>query len=152
MRNSLLLFILFLGLSFSHAQKNEILINELLNSWHHSAAIADGETFFNLMTENAHYIGTDEDENWTRNEMKEWSQEIFKRDSAWDFKLKKRNLYLNHDETIAWFDETLDTWMGVCRGSGVVILTKNGWKIQHYVLSVAVSNYKIDDYLKILEK
>ena len=56
------------------------------------------------------------------------------------------------DGTMAWFDELLDTWMGVCRSSGVVVLTAEGWKIKHYHLSIAVPNDAVQDYLKILEK
>lgn len=145
-----LLFGLFLiASSFGLAQNSEVEIDEMLDVWHHSAAVADGKTFFGLMTEDAHYIGTDEIEDWTRDEMMEWAKDIFKRDSAWDFKKKERHIYLHTDGHLAWFDETLDTWMGVCRGSGVVVLTENGWKIKHYVLSVAVPNDKIDGYLKL---
>lgn len=131
------------------AQTAEEQIHNLLDGWHHAAAVADGETFFGSMTADARYIGTDETENWERDELKQWSKAFFDRGSAWDFKKKTRNLYLHTDGQIAWFDETLDTWMGVCRGSGVVVQTENGWKIQHYVLSVAVPNEKIDAYLEL---
>lgn len=143
---------LFLSLTLSNfgfGQNQKQDIDNLLNNWHHAAAVADEDTFFGSMTADAHYIGTDETEDWTRDEMKEWAKDIFKRDSAWDFKVKERHIYFYKNNELAWFDETLDTWMGVCRGSGVVILTKEGWKIQHYVLSVAVPNDKIDAYLKL---
>lgn len=143
----------FLLLSISQAslfgQSAEQEIHNLIDNWHHAAAVADEETFFGSMTEGARYIGTDENENWAREELKEWSKAFFDRDSAWDFKKKTRNVYLYTDGEIGWFDETLDTWMGVCRGSGVVVLTDEGWKIKHYVLSVAVPNDKIDAYLEI---
>lgn len=151
MRNFHFSFVLLLIFSLhAKAQTSEQLIHNLLDNWHHSAAVADADTFFGSMTETAHYIGTDENEDWLRDEMKEWAKEIFKRDTAWDFKTKTRNIYLHQDGKLAWFDETLDTWMGVCRGSGVVILTDEGWKIQQFILSVAVPNDKIDDYLKVL--
>lgn len=140
-----LLSLVFFNFGFGQNQD----IDNLLNNWHHAAAVADEDTFFGSMTADAHYIGTDEAEDWTRDEMKEWAKDIFKRDSAWDFKVKERHIYFYKNNQLAWFDETLDTWMGVCRGSGVVILTKEGWKIQHYVLSVAVPNDKIDAYLKL---
>ncbi len=132
------------------AQTPEIEINQLLDNWHQAASVADEDTFFGSMTEDSHYIGTDENEDWTRDEMKQWAKQFFNKDSAWDFKKKERHIYSYTNGKLAWFDETLDTWMGVCRGSGVVILTENGWKIQHYVLSVAVPNDKIDAYLKLI--
>jgi hypothetical protein len=146
-----LFFCFLLGFSFLKipAQESENQINKLLDNWHLAAAHADEETFFGSMTKDAHYIGTDEKEDWTRDEMRTWAKQFFDRDSAWDFKKKNRNIYLYENQKLAWFDETLDTWMGVCRGSGVVILTDGGWKIQHYVLSVAVPNDKIDAYLKL---
>lgn len=142
-------FFLFLIQILAFGQNPQEQINELLDHWHHAAAVADEDTFFGSMTNDARYIGTDESENWSRDELKAWSQDFFERDSAWDFKKKSRNIYIDKDGKIAWFDETLDTWMGVCRGSGVIRLTDQGWRIEHYVLSVAVPNDKIDAYIKL---
>jgi hypothetical protein len=52
-------------------------------------------------------------------------------------------IYFSESGKMAWFDEVLDTWMGLSRGSGVIILTSDGWKIKHYVLSVTVPNEDI---------
>ncbi|MBK7406995.1 MAG: nuclear transport factor 2 family protein [Saprospirales bacterium] len=38
--------------------------------------------------------------------------------------------------------------MGHCRGSGVLRLYPEGWKIEHYNLAVTVPNEKMDRYLK----
>lgn len=152
MRNFKILvsFILIMsGLIINAQDTAKTEIHQLLNEWHHAAAVADADTFFGSMTADAHYIGTDQSEDWTRDEMREWANEIFKRDSAWDFETIHRNIYLSDDGRIAWFDETLETWMGVCRGSGIVVAAPDGWKIKHYVLSVAVPNSIINDYLEI---
>ncbi len=146
MKYFLLLF--FLNVSL-HAQNDQDKINTLLDNWHHAAAIADENIFFGSMTNDAHYIGTDETENWTRDEMIIWAKEYFEKDSAWDFKKKTRNIYLDQSKKLAWFDETLDTWMGVCRGSGIIVLTKDGWKIKHYVLSLTLPNDKIEQFIKL---
>lgn len=143
------LYILVLVSTFTFAQNPQEKINQLLDNWHQAAAVADENTFFGSMTEDARYIGTDETENWSREELRVWSKEYFAKESAWDFKKKTRNVYMNKDKKLAWFDETLDTWMGVCRGSGIVVLTKDGWKIQHYVLSITIPNDKIDAYLEL---
>lgn len=148
MKIFLCILLLFPFLKIS-AQSITHQIDTVLDNWHLAAANADEETFFGLMAEDAHYLGTDETEDWTKDEMKIWANQFFDKDSAWDFKKKIRNIYIYEDSNLAWFDETLDTWMGVCRGSGVVVLTENGWKIKHYVLSVAVSNEKIDAYLEL---
>ena len=50
------------------------------------------------------------------------------------------------------FDELLDTWMGVCRGSGVIELVDKKLKIKHYVLSLTIPNDIIDDVIKMNSK
>ncbi len=144
---SSLLFLFFFN--FLTAQTTEEKINNLLDNWHLAAAKADSDGFFGAMTEEAHYLGTDESEDWKREEMRVWAKPFFDSGKAWDFKKKTRHIYVYQDGKLAWFDENLDTWMGPCRGSGVVVLTKDGWKIQQYVLSVLVPNDKIDAYLEL---
>ena len=48
----------------------------------------------------------------------------FDKGKAWDFKASNRIITYGADETIAWFDEDLDTWMRGCRGSGICVLKK----------------------------
>ena len=97
------------------------------------------------------YIGTDIAERWTVNEFKNFAKPYFDKGTAWDFKKTRRNITMaSFSNNLAWFDEDLETWMGPCRGSGIAVLTETGWKIQHYVLSVAVPNDKIQAYLKVL--
>lgn len=124
-------------------------LNDFMNAWHKAATTANEAVFFGSMAADGIYIGTDATEKWKRNEMKEWSKKYFDRESAWDFTTLDRTFYLSDDEETAWFEESLDTWMGVCRGSGVLELTHDGWKIKHYHLAVAVPNENIDEYIKI---
>lgn len=124
-------------------------IHEFMDNWHKAAARADEDTFFGSMTADGIYIGTDASERWTRDEMQKLLGVHFEKDSAWDFTKIDREIYLSEDKNIAWFEESLDTWMGVCRSSGVLTLTKEGWKLNHYHLSVAVPNDNVDAYLKI---
>lgn len=144
-------FFIFSISVLSYSQSSQEQINTFLDKWHHAAAVADEDVFFGSMTQDARYIGTDATENWERDELKEWSKKFFDRETAWDFKRIERNVYLNEDQKLAWFDETLDTWMGVCRGSGVVIWTDEGWKLKHYVLSVTLPNEKTNEFLKLFK-
>jgi len=125
-------------------------INMLIDNWHQAAVVADEDLFFGSMTRDGIYIGTDASERWTTSEMQVWAQEYFKRDTAWAFTPLERNISLNQEENIGWFDELLDTWMGTCRGSGVVVKSSNGWKIKHYHLSIAVPNEKVNGYLDLI--
>jgi len=53
---------------------------------------------------------------------------------------------------MAWFDELLDTWMGACRGSGVLRKTSDGWKIAHYNLALTVPNEKMNQVIDVIGK
>lgn len=127
-------------------------IDSMMNRWHHAAAIADENVFFGSMTSDGIYIGTDASERWLRDELAQWSKKYFDRESAWAFTPLSRTIRVAPGGQIAWFDELLDTWMGVCRSTGVVMLQDNEWKIAHYQLSVTVPNDKIEDFKKLIDK
>lgn len=124
-------------------------ITLLLDNWHKAAAKADAENYFGAMTEDAIYIGTDATEHWNKAAFQAFAKPYFDRGNAWDFKPLERHVYLSKDKKTAWFDELLDTWMKVCRGSGVLIKVGNEWKIQHYVLSMTIPNDATSEAIKI---
>ena len=124
-------------------------LNFLLDNWHKAAAEANYKNYFNALDSISVYVGTDAAEVWSKKEFSSFSKPYFKRGKAWSFTAVERNIYFNKDRNTAWFDELLDTWMGVCRGSGVLEKTENDWKIKHYVLSVTVPNDNINDVIKV---
>lgn len=132
-------------------------LNRFLDNWHKAAAEADEDTFFGSMSEDAVYLGTDASEKWRRDEMREWSKKYFERESAWAFTPSNREIYLSDNGKFAWFDESLDTWMGICRGSGVLQKyegnsNETGWKIRQYNLAVTVPNELIKDFIDLVKK
>lgn len=134
------------------AISNSSQVNSLINKWHQAAAVADEEVFFNCMEDDAIYLGTDASEKWTKKELQEWSKEIFKRDTAWAFTPLERSIYFNNDSSLCWFDEKLDTWMGECRGTGVLKNSTSGWRISHYNLSVTIPNELIKQFITLTKK
>ncbi|WP_044401633.1 nuclear transport factor 2 family protein [Lacinutrix sp. Hel_I_90] len=124
-------------------------INVALNDWHKAAAEANFENYFNLMTTDGVFIGTDATENWQNDAFRAFSKPYFDTGKAWDFTAIERNIYLYEDKKIAWFDELLDTQMKLCRGSGVLKLVNNQWKVAHYVLSIAIPNENVSEVVKI---
>ncbi len=120
-------------------------IKTVLNFWHKNAAEANFENYFNSMSDKSIFIGTDASENWSLQEFKDFSKPFFDQGKAWDFTPLERNIYVYDNGELAWFDELLDTWMGVCRGSGVVIKNEGNWEIEHYVLSLTIPNDNIQD-------
>jgi len=148
-----IIFLIALTLSLGACQNkvntNSIDINSLLDNWHLAATNADLEAYFSAFDNEAIYIGTDASERWTKSEFFNFCEPHFKKRKAWDFKAYDRKIYFSEDGKTAWFNELLDTWMGVCRASGVLTFKDNNWKISHYQLSVTVKNEKMDQFLEI---
>ena len=162
MRATYFIFTLLSFFLFSNCQNNteetkqneDVIISEidsLVNVWHQSASNSNFDAYFNLMDSNSIFIGTDASENWTKKEFKVFSKPYFDDGKAWDFKPLDRNIYLNQNYKVAWFDELLNTWMGTCRGSGVFEKIDNQWKLKHYVLSLTIPNEIMDSVITIVK-
>ena len=146
-----LLFILFSFLIYNVNAQNDSkeLVNKTLDAWHKAAANADYKNYFDELADDAFFIGTDATENWTKQSFEAFAKPYFDKGKAWNFSSIERHIYLNDDKTIAWFDELLDTPMKICRGSGVLVLSKGKWKIKHYLLSMTIPNNTSDEVVKI---
>ncbi|MFT5251658.1 MAG: ketosteroid isomerase-like protein [Flavobacteriales bacterium] len=146
-----LLIIMVLCSSFSfygnHSDKDKI--NVVLDNWHKAAGEAQFDAYFNLMTDDAIFIGTDATENWNKTQFQAFAKPFFDRGKAWSFKAIERHIYVDKSGRTAWFDELLDTQMKICRGSGVLLKVGNDWKIKHYVLSMTVPNDNVTEVVKI---
>lgn len=153
MRNKLsylsTLIVLFFISCSTTQNHDEAKISKMIDDWHLAASEANIDNYFGLMSEDAIYIGTDASERWTKEEFYGFSEPYFSKGKAWDFKPYDRKIYYSKDRQAIWFDELLKTWMGICRGSGVIVLENGEYKISHYHLSVTIKNEKMDDFLKI---
>ena len=129
-------------------------IHEVLDDWHAAAAEADFERYFNHFAgDSSIFMGTDASERWTVSEFRPWSQPFFERGQAWNFTPTERFVYFSDDRQTAWFDEELDTPnLGPARGSGVLSNTENGWKIEHYNLSIPIPNEIADDVVNQIDE
>ncbi len=150
---------LTLGSCSSYQKVPQKQIEDLINNWHEAAANADFATYFNLMSTDAVFIGTDATENWPIEEFKAFAKPYFDAGKAWSFTPLERHVYYNNNTV--YFDELLSTQMGICRGSGVIVIENNQPRIAHYVLSIAVPNEYVssltdlkkewdDDYIEVL--
>lgn len=140
----IILYFAILLFNFTFAQQtNEIYM--VLEQWHKAASDANFDAYFNLMTEDAIFIGTDATENWSNTDFKTFAKPYFDKGKAWSFTTLERNIFTEDTSDLAWFDELLDTQMGICRGSGVLQKTPDGWKIKHYVLSIAIPNANVKE-------
>jgi hypothetical protein len=124
-------------------------ITSVLDQWHKAAADASFDTYFSLMDQQSIFIGTDAEELWNKQEFMDFAKPYFDRGKAWSFTAVERNIYMDENQKYAWFDELLSTQMELCRGSGILMLTDQGWKIRHYVLSIAVPNEDVDQLVAL---
>lgn len=153
-----LFFILTLTVSCKKEPKEAVrpteaeLIKEadsILNNWHQAAAKANFDEYFGAMASDAVFIGTDATENWDIAQFKDFSKPYFDRGQAWDFTPLERHIYVSENKQTVWFDELLETWMGLCRGSGVLKEEQGHRKIAQYVLSVTVPNDTIAAFIEL---
>lgn len=146
---SLFMFLLFLANITFAQDEREHQVNLMLDSWHKAAANANFNGYFDLMADDAVFIGTDATENWTKSAFQGYAKPYFDKGKAWSFTAIQRHIYFSKDLDIAWFDELLDTRMKICRGSGVLVFIDGKWKIKHYVLSMTVPNDNTDEVVRI---
>jgi hypothetical protein len=125
-------------------------LNQFIDSWHLAATNANSKVFFGSMSDNSIYIGTDATERWNKTEFMAFAKPYFDKGKAWDFKPYDRDLHVTNDGRHAWFSELLTTWMGVCRGSGILSKSGEGWRIEQYHLSVTVPNDAIKDFITLV--
>lgn len=108
-----------------------------------ASAAADADAYFALYTPDARFVGTDAGEHWTIAELREYATPHFNLGNGWSYPATSRVITIAPIECrcIAWFEEQLtnDSY-GRTRGSGVMRLTADGWKIEQYVLSLAIPN------------
>jgi len=148
MKKIVLLFIALAIHNGTMAQEKEK-INNLLDAWHNAASNTDFNTYFDFLTEDAIYIGTDATENWNKTTFQAFAKPYFDKGKAWSFTALERNIYFAKDQETAWFDELLNTQMKICRGSGIMVKVNGQWKIKHYVLSMTIPNNNADEVTKI---
>lgn len=138
---TLLIILLFPALTTDGGNDSLVVkLNRHLDQWHFNAAKANHEAYIGAMTTDGVFIGTDATEYWTTKEFSKWCKPYFDRGKSWNFKALSRNIYINRDSTVAWFDELLKTQMGICRGSGTMLIERDAWKIAQYVLSATIPN------------
>lgn len=116
-------------------------ITKVLNSFHQAAANAQAKPYFNLMSQDAIFLGTDASERWSKEEFKAFVMPYFSKGTGWLYTPTERNISLLEQGQVAFFDELLFSEVyGTCRGSGVLIKTAQGWKISQYNLSIPMPN------------
>ncbi|MBX9614808.1 MAG: nuclear transport factor 2 family protein [Caulobacteraceae bacterium] len=118
-------------------------VSAVLDQLNAASTAADAEAYFALYTPDARFVGTDAGEHWTIGELRAYATPYFNQGQGWSYPATERTITIAPIECrcIAWFEEKLtNAAYGQTRGSGVMRLTESGWKIEQYVLSLAVPN------------
>ena len=120
-----------------HNPYNEF--DALLDGLHEDAHKGNFETYFDRYSSDAVFLGTDKTERWSIEEFQSYAESAFADGHGWTYKVIERNWSGYGD--IRWFDEILfNEKLGHCRGTGVVVLINDEWKIAHYALTMLVPN------------
>tara|TARA_Y100000768_G_C23623128_1_gene515992 strand:+ start:37 stop:498 length:462 start_codon:yes stop_codon:yes gene_type:complete len=134
------LFLTSLVFIFSiSADEQRASTDELLDGLHRDAHEGNFQTYFARYIPDAIFLGTDKTERWTIEEFKTYAKPAFADGHGWTYRVIERNWEGGGD--VRWFDEILfNEKLGYCRGTGVVKLIDNEWKIAHYSLTMLVPN------------
>lgn len=135
-------------------------IKETLNQFHQAAANANTDKYFQLLTDNAVFIGTDATERWTKQEFASFVKPYFSKGRGWLYTPVEQNINLlteleglNKGLETAFFDEILHSESyGTCRGTGVLVKDGSGWKIAQYSLSIPMPNALAKDFVKTIKQ
>lgn len=122
-------------------------IDGVLSSFHQAASDADGDLYFSLFAANAVFLGTDATERWSVDEFKAFAEPYFSEGRGWTYTKTERHVYVSVAGETAWFDEMLwNEKYGTCRGTGVLVLTEDGWRIAQYNLTFPIPNDLSGDF------
>lgn len=127
-------------------------IDAVLDGWHAAAARADEDAYFDAMTDDAVFLGTDATERWGKRAFRAYAHPHFAKGKAWRFRATRRDVTVATGAVLAWFDEDLATPnLGPARGSGVLRKEGGQWRIAHYNLAITVPNERFGEVKKLLE-
>ena len=129
-------------------------IDTVLDAFHEAAANGDKDRYLGLMTHDGVFLGTDEWERWPRDpEFSEYVDGRFRNGSGWTYRSDERHVEFSDAGDVAWFDEVVfSETNGRFRGTGVLVLGDEGWKIAHYAMSFLVFNENWNDVIELTRK
>jgi ketosteroid isomerase-like protein len=146
--NALLVLLLAVNVQLETAN-----VNRVVDGWHDAAAKADESRYFDAMTSDAVFLGTDSSERWDKKSFREFAHPYFAKGKAWTFTPRERHVIIAPRGDVAWFDEKLDSASyGDVRGSGVLRKVNGKWKIAHYNLTIPIPNDLAKTVVEMIRK
>ncbi len=113
----------------------------ILDLWHSAADTGNFDRYFDSMTDDSIFLGTDATERWTKSQFMDYAREPFADGHGWTYTPSQRHITISSDAQTAWSDELLthDRY-GLLRGTSVLVNIDNEWKIAQYNLTFLVPN------------
>ncbi len=131
----------------------EIAVGAVLDRFYETAAAADFDGYFALFADGGVFLGTDATERWTVAEFKAFVRPYFAAGRGWAYVPGERHVVVSPEGGYAWFDEALTSQAyGPCRGSGVMQLTEDGWKVAQYHLTIPIPNDLAKQVVELLRE
>ena len=148
-----IIFIILISASACNKSNPQKEINNVLDSLHYLASVADQKKYIDLFSKNAVFFGTDIDERWPIDDFNSYVKSRFDTGKGWTYKSNSRNIFVAKDKRTAWFDEIVENKSyGEFRGTGVLVLENNEWKISQYNLLLPIPNDYLQKYANEIKK
>ena len=92
-------------------------------------------------------FGTDIGERWEKNNFQEYGLARFETAQGWTYHMTERNIYFSDDVQTCWYDELVrNDKYGQLRGTGVLKLVNQEWKIVQYNLVLPMPHDLLPKY------
>lgn len=128
-------------------------VNEVLTAWHLAADQGLFRFYFDQMTDDAVFMGTDASERWTKDEFMGYAREPFSDGNGWTYTQVESHIAFNEARDTAWGDEILSNEKyGILRGTSVLRREGGKWKIAHYSLTFLVPNDKAAEVVEVINR
>ena len=123
----------------------------VLSTWHLDASQGNYESYFDAMSDDSVFLGTDASERWTKEEFMGYAREPFSDGNGWTYTQVESHIALDADGNTAWVDEILkNEKYGILRGTSVLRKVNDRWKIEHYSLTFLVPNEKAGEVVEVI--
>lgn len=126
-------------------------VGMVLDAWHADASAGNFDSYFDAMTDDGVFLGTDATERWDKEQFMGYAREPFSDGSGWTYLPTDRFVAFDDDRSTAWVDELLtNAKYGTLRGTAVLRRVGDDWKIAHYSLTFLVPNEKAGRVVEVI--
>jgi SnoaL-like domain len=125
-------------------------VARVLDDFHDAAAHADEARYFGHFAPGGVFLGTDATERWDVAAFRAYAHPHFAKGKGWTYRAVARHVVATSSGSVAWFDELLESRLGPCRGTGVLLRAGATFLIAQYNLTLTIPNERVDDLKRML--